>query len=207
MIVPVGTVLGLSAVLFGIGVFGFLARRNIILMLVSVEVMLNAVNLSLVGFSRHLEDPRGQVLALFVIAVAAAEAAVGLGLLIALNRTKPGAGVAGPDRTQMVTFSLIPLFAVLVSALGALLIACTGERRANLRGILVDCGRWGDVRSCRLHGPGGPGRSHAGVCAVPDPPGYRTGLSGGCLRPPVCLGGIAALDLDFVLLDRLHAFS
>ena len=85
MIVPVGVVLGLSAILFGIGVFGFLARRNIILMLVSVEIMLNAVNLSLVGFSRHLEDSRGQILALFVIAVAAAEAGVGLGLVIALN--------------------------------------------------------------------------------------------------------------------------
>ena len=94
MIVPVGVVLGLSAILFGIGVFGFLARRNIILMLVSVEVMLNAVNLNLVGFSRHLEDSRGQILALFVIAVAAAEAAVGLGLVIALNRNKPGASVA-----------------------------------------------------------------------------------------------------------------
>ncbi len=94
MMVPVGTVLGLSAILFGIGVFGFLARRNIILMLVSIEVMLNAVNLSLVGFSRHLEDPRGQILALFVIAVAAAEAAIGLGLVIALNRNRPGMGVA-----------------------------------------------------------------------------------------------------------------
>ena len=73
MIVPAGTVLGLSAILFGIGVFGFLARRNIILMLVSVEVMLNAVNVSLVGFSHHLGDARGQVLALFVIAVAAAD--------------------------------------------------------------------------------------------------------------------------------------
>ncbi len=93
MIVPVSSVLGLSAVLFGIGVFGFLARRNIILMLVSVEVMLNAVNLSLVGLGSHFEDPGGQVLALFVIAVAAAEAGVGLGLLIALNRNKPGAGV------------------------------------------------------------------------------------------------------------------
>ena len=72
MIVPVDVVLGLSAVLFGIGAFGFLARRNIILMFVSVEVMLNAVNLSLAGFSQHLNDPRGQVLALFVIAVAAA---------------------------------------------------------------------------------------------------------------------------------------
>ncbi len=94
MIVPMGVVLGLSAILFGIGVFGFLARRNIILMLVSVEIMLNAVNLSLIGFSRYLDDPGGQVLTLFVIAVAAAEAGVGLGLVIALNRNKPGASVA-----------------------------------------------------------------------------------------------------------------
>ena len=94
MIVPVDVILGLSAILFGIGAFGFLARRNIILMLVSIEVMLNAVNLSLIGFSRHLDDPRGQILALFVIAVAAAEAGIGLGLVIALNRNKPGAAVA-----------------------------------------------------------------------------------------------------------------
>jgi len=94
-----GEVQVVSAVLFGIGVFGFLARRNFILMLVSVEVMLNAVNLSLAGFSRHLGDPRGQVLALFVIAVAAAEAGIGLGLLIALNRNKPGASVA--DLTEL----------------------------------------------------------------------------------------------------------
>ena len=100
MIVPMGAVVGLSAVLFGIGLFGFLARRNIILMFVSVEVMLNAVNLSLVGFSRQLGDPRGQVLALFVIAVAAAEAAVGLGLVIALNRNKPGANVADLNKLK-----------------------------------------------------------------------------------------------------------
>ncbi len=99
MIVSVNTVLGLSAILFGIGVFGFLARRNIILMVVSIEVMLNAVNVSLAGFSRHLEDPRGQILALFVIAVAAAEAGIGLGLVIALNRNKPGAGAA--DLTEL----------------------------------------------------------------------------------------------------------
>ncbi len=99
MIVPMEQVLALSAVLFGIGAFGFLARRNIILMLVSVEVMLNAVNICLAGFSQHLNDPRGQVLALFVIAVAAAEAAVGLGLIIALNRHKPGAGVG--DLTKL----------------------------------------------------------------------------------------------------------
>ncbi len=100
MIVPVGAVVGLSAVLFGIGLFGFLSRRNIILMFISVEVMLNAVNLSLVGFSRQLEDPRGQILALFVIAVAAAEAAVGLGLVIALNRNKPGASVADLNKLK-----------------------------------------------------------------------------------------------------------
>ena len=99
MIVPVGVVLALSAVLFGIGVFGFLARRNLILMLVSIEVMLNAVNLSLAGFSRNFDDPRGQVLALFVIAVAAAEVGVGLGLVIALNRNKPGASVT--DLTEL----------------------------------------------------------------------------------------------------------
>jgi NADH:ubiquinone oxidoreductase subunit K len=99
MNVPISAVLGLSAVLFGIGVFGFLARRNIILMLISIEVMLNAVNLSLVGLSWHLQDLRGQILALFVIAVAAAEVGVGLGLVIALNRNKPGAGVA--DLTKL----------------------------------------------------------------------------------------------------------
>ena len=99
MIVPLDTILGLSAVLCGSGAFGFLARRSIILMFVSGEVMLNAVNLSLAGFSRHLDNPRGQILALFVIAVAAAEAGVGLGLVIALNRNKPGAGVA--DLTQL----------------------------------------------------------------------------------------------------------
>ena len=91
--VPIGACLELSAVLFGIGLIGFLGRRNIILMLVSVEIMLNAVNVSLAGFSQHLQDPRGQVLALFVITVAAAEAAVGLGLVIALYRNRPGVSI------------------------------------------------------------------------------------------------------------------
>ena len=97
--IPVDACLELSGVLFGIGMIGFLARRNIILMLVSVEIMLNAVNVSLAAFSYHLRDPRGQVLALFVIAVAAAEAAVGLGLVIALSRNRPGASVE--DLTQL----------------------------------------------------------------------------------------------------------
>ena len=93
MIASMPEIFGLSAVLFGIGLFGFLARGNIILMFVAVEIMLNAVNLSLIGFSHHFQDVRGQVLTLFVIVVAAAEAGVGLGLVIALNRNKPGAGV------------------------------------------------------------------------------------------------------------------
>ena len=97
--VPAGACLGLSAVLFGIGLVGFLGRRNIILMLVSVEIMLNAVNVSLAGFSSQLHDQRGQVLALFVIAVAAAEAAVGLGLVLALSRNNPGISVE--DLTQL----------------------------------------------------------------------------------------------------------
>jgi NADH-quinone oxidoreductase subunit K len=97
--VPVGACLTLSAVLFGIGLIGFLGRRNIILMLVSVEIMLNAVNVSLAAFSYQLQDVRGQIIALFVIAVAAAEAAVGLGLVIALSRTRPGLNV--DDLTQL----------------------------------------------------------------------------------------------------------
>jgi NADH-quinone oxidoreductase subunit K len=97
--VPVGACLGLSAVLFGIGVIGFLSRRNIILMLISLEIMLNAVNVSLAAFSQHLQEPSGQIVALFAIAVAASEAAVGLGLVIALARNKPGVNV--DDLTQL----------------------------------------------------------------------------------------------------------
>jgi NADH-quinone oxidoreductase subunit K len=96
---PVDAYLGLSAILFAIGLIGFLGRRNIILMLVSVEVMLNAVNVSLAAFSQHMQDPRGQILALFVIAVAGAEVAVGLGLVIALSRNRPGVNV--DDLTQL----------------------------------------------------------------------------------------------------------
>ena len=94
MIVPMNLVLGLSGVLFAIGVFGFLARRNIILMLISIEIMLTAINISLAGFSQQLGNLDGQVLALFVIAIAAVEAAIGLGLLIALNRNQPGTDVS-----------------------------------------------------------------------------------------------------------------
>lgn len=86
--VPLNWYIWLSGVLFTIGMAGFLMRRNIIIMFISIELMLNAVNISLVSFSHFLRDMAGQVLALFVIAVAAAEAAIGLGIIIALFRNK-----------------------------------------------------------------------------------------------------------------------
>jgi NADH-quinone oxidoreductase subunit K len=80
--------LALSAVLFTIGTLGVLFRRNAIVVLMSVELMLNAVNLTLVTFSQSMGDPSGQMLVFFSIAVAAAEAAVGLAIVIAIFRSK-----------------------------------------------------------------------------------------------------------------------
>jgi len=78
----------LSAVLFTIGVFGFLVKRNIITIFMCVELMLNAVNLTFVAFARFYGDLAGQVFVFFVMAVAAAEAAVGLGIIVALFRNR-----------------------------------------------------------------------------------------------------------------------
>ena len=78
----------LSAALFTIGVIGVLVRRNVIIIFMSIELMLNAVNINLVANARHLENLVGQVFVVFVIAVAAAEAAVGLGILLAFFRNK-----------------------------------------------------------------------------------------------------------------------
>jgi len=79
----------LSALLFSIGVFGFLARRNAISMLMCIELMLNAVNLTLVAYNRHLpQNHAGQIFAFFVIAVAAAEAAVGLAIVLSFFRLR-----------------------------------------------------------------------------------------------------------------------
>lgn len=87
--VPLSWYIVLSAVVFSIGIVGFLIRRSIIMMLISIELMLNAVNISLVAFSHYMQDMRGQILVFFVIAVAAAEVAIGLALIIALFRNKP----------------------------------------------------------------------------------------------------------------------
>ena len=78
----------LSAALFIIGVIGVLVRRNLIVIFMSIELMLNAVNINLVAYSAQLQNAIGQVFAIFVIAVAAAEAAVGLGIILAFYRNK-----------------------------------------------------------------------------------------------------------------------
>lgn len=78
--------LALSAVLFSIGVIGVLTRRNAIVIIMSVELMLNAVNLTLVAFSSHLADINGLILVFFSLCVAASEAAVGLAIIISIFR-------------------------------------------------------------------------------------------------------------------------
>lgn len=83
----------LAAALFTIGVVGVLTRRNVIIVLMSLELILNAVNINLVAFSRQLGDVSGQIFAIFIITVAAAEAAVGLGILIALFRNHSSVNV------------------------------------------------------------------------------------------------------------------
>jgi NADH-quinone oxidoreductase subunit K len=77
-----------SAILFATGALGVLLRRNPVIVLLSIEIMLNAANLTLIGFARHLGDTSGQIFALAVMAVAASEVVVGLGLVVALNRNR-----------------------------------------------------------------------------------------------------------------------
>ncbi len=87
--VPLSWYIILSAVVFCIGVVGFFTRRNLIMIFMSIELMLNSVNISLVAFSYYLQSMRGQILVFFVIAVAAAEAAIGLAIIIAYYKNNP----------------------------------------------------------------------------------------------------------------------
>ena len=89
--------LGPPATLFMIGVAGVVSRRNIIVILMSIELMLNAVNINLMAFSLRWGNTTGQVFTLFVIAVAAAEAAVGLGIILALYRNRDTVNVDEMD--------------------------------------------------------------------------------------------------------------
>ena len=92
--IPLGHYLIVSAILFTLGAAGVFLRRNLITILLSIEIMLNAVNLSFVAFGRHAGDVNGQIIVFFVMTVAAAEAAVGLAIVIALFRQK---GSLNPD--------------------------------------------------------------------------------------------------------------
>jgi NADH-quinone oxidoreductase subunit K len=80
--------LGVAAFLFGTGALGVLVRRNVLIVLLSLEIMLNGANLALIAFSRHVGNGDGQIFALGVMAVAAAEVCVGLGLVVALHRRR-----------------------------------------------------------------------------------------------------------------------
>ena len=86
--IPLSWYMSLAAILFAIGVCGFLTRRNLIMMFLSIELMLNAVNLNMVALSHYLDSMRGQVFTFFIITVAAAEAAIGLGIAITLYHSR-----------------------------------------------------------------------------------------------------------------------
>ena len=95
--VPTSYFLVLSAILFGLGVIAFIFKRNILTVFMSIELMLNAVNLSFVSFSRLLGQLQGQVFVFFVIVVAAAEAAVGLAIIILIHRNRGTLDVENVD--------------------------------------------------------------------------------------------------------------
>jgi NADH:ubiquinone oxidoreductase subunit K len=86
-------ILFFSALLFSAGVYGVLARRNAVMILMAIELMLNAVNVNLLGFSAQLKDVNGQIFALFIIAVAAAEVGIGLAIVILLFRNRESINV------------------------------------------------------------------------------------------------------------------
>jgi NADH-quinone oxidoreductase subunit K len=99
MMVTLNHYLVLSALLFCIGVAGVLLRRNAIIIFMSIELMLNAVNLTFIAFARYLDALDGQIFVLFVMAVAAAEVAVGLAIIIAIFKRKSSADV---DRVNLL---------------------------------------------------------------------------------------------------------
>ena len=99
--VPLHHILAVSVILFGLGAAGFIVRRNIITIFMCIELMLNAVNLAFIGFSRDLGNPNGQVIVFFVIVVAAAEAAVGLAIIIAVERNRATLTIDEIDSMKM----------------------------------------------------------------------------------------------------------
>ena len=99
--VPLSWYLALSAVIFSIGVVGVLIQRNVIVLFMCIELMLNAVNLTFVAFSRYLGNSSGQLFVFVVLAVAAAEAAVGLAIIISLFRNRETLNVDEADLLKL----------------------------------------------------------------------------------------------------------
>jgi len=93
MTISLGHYLVVSGLLFGLGLMGVIVRRNLLIIYMSLELMLNAANLALVAFSRFTNNPEGQVFVFFVITVAAAEVSVGLALIVAVYRRRQTAHV------------------------------------------------------------------------------------------------------------------
>ncbi len=100
-VVPIHYYLVLSAILFGLGVVGFIFKRNIITIFMAIELMLNAVNLAFVSFGRALGQLQGQLFVFFVIVVAAAEAAVGLAIIILIARNRQSLNVERVDLLKL----------------------------------------------------------------------------------------------------------
>lgn len=99
--IPTSYYIILSSILFGLGVIAFIFKRNVITIFMSIELMLNAVNLAFVAFSRALNQLDGQIFVLFVIVVAAAEAAVGLGIVILIARNRQSLNVERVDLLKL----------------------------------------------------------------------------------------------------------
>jgi len=99
--IPTNYYIILSSILFGLGVFAFVFKRNIITIFMSIELMLNAVNLAFVAFSQATGKLDGQIFVLFVIVVAAAEAAVGLGIIILIARNRKSLNVERVDLLKL----------------------------------------------------------------------------------------------------------
>jgi NADH-quinone oxidoreductase subunit K len=99
--VPTNYYLILSAILFGLGIVAFIFKRNIITIFMAIELMLNAVNLAFVAFSKAMGKSDGEVFVLFVIVVAAAEAAVGLGIIILTARNRRSLNVERVDLLKL----------------------------------------------------------------------------------------------------------
>ncbi len=99
--VPISYYVVLSAVLFGLGVVGFVFKRNVITIFMAIELMLNAVNLAFVAFSRAYGQLQGQVFVFFVIVVAAAETAVGLAIIILISRNRQSLNVERVDLLKL----------------------------------------------------------------------------------------------------------